>query len=77
MDDAEVAIRLFFPKSVTQFFRNYQATFKVVYGSFKVSQTEIDDAKVPIRISFPQSVTQFFRDFQVTFVIVYVSFKVF
>ena len=63
MDDAKAGIRLSFPWSVTQFFHNFQATFQVVYSSFKIFQTVMSDAKVAIRLSFPWSVTQFFGNF--------------
>ena len=32
--DAKIAIRLTFPWSVAQFFRNFQMTFMIVYGYF-------------------------------------------
>ena len=63
MGDAKVAIHIPFPWSVTQFFCNFQVTFTVVYGFFKISETVMGIAKIAIRRTFSWSVTQFFRNF--------------
>ena len=75
MGVAKIAIGISFPRSITQFFCNFQATFKVVYGCFKVSQTAIGDAKTAIHFSFHRFITQFFRNFQDKFKVVYGYFN--
>ena len=64
MGIAKIAIWLSFSWSVTQFFRNFQVTFIVVHGCFKISQIEVGIAKTTIRISFLYFISQFFRNFQ-------------
>ena len=62
MDDAKSGIHLAFSWSVTQFFRNFQVTFIVVYGCFKISQAALGIAKIDVGLSFFWSFTQFFRN---------------
>ena len=74
--DAKIAIRPSFPRSFSQFSRNFQVAFMVVYGCSKISQTVIGDAKIAIRISFLRSFTQFSRNSQVAFMIVNACFNI-
>lgn len=59
---AKVAIRSSYSRYVAQFFGNFQMTFMVVYGSFKIFQTEMGVAKTGIRNSLSRFVTRFFRN---------------
>ena len=52
MGIAKISIRLSFPWSVTQFFRNFQVMFVVVYGCFTISHFLMGIAKIAISISF-------------------------
>ena len=63
MGVAKISIGFSFLWYVTQFLRDFQLTFLVVFGCFKTSQTAMGDAKIAIRLSFHWSVIQFFCDF--------------
>ena len=76
MTDAKIAIRSSLSRFVTQVFRNFQVTFMVVYGCFKISQTLMGHDKIAVRCCFSQSVTQGFRNFQTTVKVLYGCFEI-